>query len=158
MRNLHDEDVESLYVSDTLMKYYKSLIRDFSLVGCGHTFCQSCLRDWFDTTYTKHIQQHPEFLTGPVIPAYMHQHRNHPQIMEEIRRIQRENKRVTPQPAYTCPACRAPAKAKPVEMFAFKEVVHKVAKAAGENVPEAPAQNRAARPDIGGVWDGFFKS
>ncbi len=49
-------------------------------------------------------------------------------------------------------------KAKPVEMFAFKEVVHKVAQAAGENVPNAPAQNRAAGANVGGVWDGFFKN
>ncbi|KAI0044643.1 hypothetical protein FA95DRAFT_1562025 [Auriscalpium vulgare] len=104
----------------------------FLMPDCGHTFCQTCITDWFTTIRTKHLATNPHLnehtlLTLP--PAL--------------------------RPQYTCPACRTTVRTCPVECFTLKTVVRVVADAVGESSPRKSGPSRG-RAKQGGVWDGFF--
>ena len=36
---------------------------------CGHSFCKSCLDDWFNTVLAQHIKSYPQYNVNEPIPA-----------------------------------------------------------------------------------------
>ncbi|KAI0041166.1 hypothetical protein FA95DRAFT_1565669 [Auriscalpium vulgare] len=101
----------------------------FLMPDCGHTFCETCIDDWFTTIRTKHLATNPHLSE---------------QILLTLPPAER--------PAYTCPACRTAVRTFPVECFTLKSVVRIVADAVGESSPPKSA------PGVkqGGIWGGFF--
>ncbi|KAL5484813.1 hypothetical protein ACEPAI_7455 [Sanghuangporus weigelae] len=116
------DDLISCEICTTMM-WHPATIRD-----CGHTFCESCLHDWFNSTYTRHAAAHPEFVAGPLIPPDYSANRHVPQIAHAIKMMLAEWKVRVPQPKYTCPTCRSEVKSKPIEVYFVKEAVDKMAK------------------------------
>lgn len=131
-----------------------------SLPGCGHSFCQSCLHDWFGATQTQFLTAHPQ---GPEI--------NYP-LMEILRQIGQNphiatlpyvqtllTSQMPAHPVYTCPTCREPVTSRPIEPFAQKALVHTIAAAAGEVVPKTGQTTNKKGKGTGviqGPWDKFF--
>ncbi|KAH9924879.1 uncharacterized protein B0H18DRAFT_1085366 [Fomitopsis serialis] len=118
---------------------------------CGHTFCQTCLQDWFGSTQAQHLTNYPQ-QAGPDLAAY-----RNPSAARTSPRTPVEA--AFPRPKYTCPTCRTECKTRPTEVFALKSITERVAKAQGENAPEksAPVRSRPGQPKlIDGPFDGFF--
>ncbi|KAL5528060.1 hypothetical protein ACEPAF_7196 [Sanghuangporus sanghuang] len=116
------DDLISCEICTTMM-CHPATIRE-----CGHTFCESCLHDWFNSTYTRHAAAHPEFIAGPLIPPDYYANRHVPQIAHAIKKMLAEWKVRVPQPKYTCPTCRSEVKSRPIEVYFVKEAVSKMAK------------------------------
>jgi RING-type zinc-finger len=149
--------VESVYVSFTFqcLKTPSSLMGP-SRLGCGHTFCQSCLEDWLSTTLAQHMTNHPNYNAHPPIPPHIY---GLPRHMQQQALLQLAPMQ-PPPPKYTCPTCRQEVKSKPAETFALKAIVRTVANAMGERSPRksGPVMKKGANGSREGPWDGFFPS
>ena len=119
------------------------------LPGCGHTFCQKCLCEWFDTTLRNFLIAHPHYNPNNPMPGFTNlaayilnnpAFANHPGLAN----------RLPAQPQYTCPECRVSVKTRPVENFAMKEFVRMTVEAKDGHPPPTPPRPR------GSPWDGFF--
>lgn len=121
---------------------------------CGHTFCQSCLNDWFTSTLVQFMTAHPYYnVNNP--PNYYREYQN-PRILQAyLPTLQHQT-----QPQYTCPSCREPVKNRPVEDFTLKALVRTLAAAAGECSPKKPIiekqPGKGQGSRLSGPWDGFF--
>jgi hypothetical protein len=133
----------------------------YILPECGHIFCASCLKNWFSTILVQHTKEYPTFALNPPFPAQLRnlatQVRNEPSLRTQLELQVAEYRATqdTPQPTYTCPACREVVKNKPAEVFALKSVVGAVSKAMGETGPSkgnAKGKKGARRES----WDEFF--
>jgi len=133
-------------------------------LACGHTFCQTCLRDWFKSTLTKHAEVHPRWreryqIAMPYRVA-LRDTRLHPLERNQLEAQMRVIMNQLPDPEYTCPTCRAPVKARPAEVYALKSIIHAVGAAVGESSPKPAAPFRRHGP--GHIhrpedpWDAFF--
>ncbi|KDQ27943.1 hypothetical protein PLEOSDRAFT_1083864 [Pleurotus ostreatus PC15] len=141
--------------------------RPYLLPECGHSFCESCIQDWFSTILARHIQAHPEYNANnhrQNVPAHIRQMmpyaEYHPQVQQMLAQYNLQN----PQPEYNCPTCRVEVKSRPIEDFALKAIVRVVAKAQGEVSPQKPVstssnkkgKRRAPQKTQKSVWDPYF--
>ncbi|KAJ3922259.1 hypothetical protein F5877DRAFT_34199 [Lentinula edodes] len=135
------------------------------ILECGHTYCQSCLQDWFSTTLAQHMAAHPNYNIN------QHQHPYGADMYAAYPGFAQHHYMhllgaATPQPHYTCPICRKQVRNPPVEDFNLKKIVRAVASVQGESSPrkgEAGSSRRkgkakgkapAQRED---PWSGFFQ-
>ncbi|KAF8160919.1 hypothetical protein B0H34DRAFT_795766 [Crassisporium funariophilum] len=136
----------------------------YVLPDCGHTYCQSCLQDWFGTTLAQFMNANPHYDIDHVnhapqldvlLQTLMQNPRaaNHPQLNALLTRL------LPLGPQYTCPTCREPVRTRPTEDFTLKALVRTIANATGENSPKKPVfakPNGKASITTLGPWDGFF--
>ncbi|KAF8893936.1 hypothetical protein BD779DRAFT_1669452 [Infundibulicybe gibba] len=132
----------------------------YLLPDCGHTFCQTCLQDWFSSVLVQHIANHPHynldqpniFLIPQITAALrgMLSARN-PQIQHLLTQLHSQ------QPRYTCPTCRKPVHGRPIENFALKALIRTIASAGGESSPKKAANSKGKGVTLrDDPWSGFF--
>ncbi|KAL1745363.1 hypothetical protein HDZ31DRAFT_63202 [Schizophyllum fasciatum] len=106
--------------------------------SCGHSFCKTCLFDWFNQTYTQHLAANPTYQPSR---AQAKLPRNVELILGAISPFELQHVRqliaihAQPAPKYTCPACRQEVTARPTEVFQLKKIIHKIAGESGEKEP-----------------------
>ncbi|PCH43913.1 hypothetical protein WOLCODRAFT_138667 [Wolfiporia cocos MD-104 SS10] len=127
-------------------------------LSCGHTFCQSCLQDWFSTILAHHMDVTPGYnhIRIAELNAQLREPGLHVQMRHRIIALLSSIEAETPSPTYSCPSCRATVTSRPSEVFALKNIVHAIATAKGESPPKKPLPSNAASSSAGGLWDGFF--
>ena len=160
---MHRSNVDSIHVRPPFIVVSPNLNNSHSsLPSCGHTFCLSCLRDWFGATQAQYIASHPGYnpnqqlsnqnvtALSNVVQALMHtpQAANSPHIAALLAQL------LPAQPQYTCPTCREPVKSRPTEVFALKSLLRTFTTAMGENSPKKNKPLNKAPADH--LWDGFF--
>ncbi|KAJ3810389.1 hypothetical protein F5876DRAFT_41929 [Lentinula aff. lateritia] len=136
------------------------------ILECGHTYCQSCLQDWFSTMLAQHMAAHPNYnINQPQHPYGADMYAAYPGFAQH--HYMHLLGAVTPQPRYTCPICRKQVRNPPVEDFNLKKIVRAVASVQGESSPrkeemgsgrrkgKAKGKAPARRED---PWSGFFRS
>ncbi|KAH8828127.1 hypothetical protein DL96DRAFT_1149114 [Flagelloscypha sp. PMI_526] len=111
------------------------------MLDCGHAFCGQCLTDWFQTSLNNHHARYP---TNPALVPMLNLLRTaNPEQQHNIRR--QFGHLLPPDVEYTCPTCRNKVHRKPIEAFALKALVRKVASAQGEESPRKEAAPIAGR-------------
>jgi len=142
---LNDSELDDI-VSCNICSH--TMFTPYILTVCGHTFCQKCLKDWFDHTLRNFIPNHNQPQIAPNLMAMLQAPGmlQHPQMAAYIQA------HIPLQPQYTCPECRAPVKAAPVENFAMKSLARMVTSAKKDAVPPTPARPRV------GPWERYFPS
>ncbi|KAJ8596345.1 hypothetical protein M405DRAFT_877613, partial [Rhizopogon salebrosus TDB-379] len=83
----------------------------YTLLDCGHCYCEGCLKGWFDETLAKHMRTHPMYdVNRDPMPQ------NFPQLLQTLhpyisfphrtQLLEIYNNSKQQQPEYTCPGCR----------------------------------------------------
>lgn len=131
--------MESRYVSlCSSFVYFYELSPRLRLVECGHTFCQFCICNWFNTSF-RFKPQTPQQLFS-----------QHGTTVREAQLLIQEHRSRKSERVYSCPTCRAVVKARPVEVFLLKDIVGRIAEMRGEKAPK--------EVNTKGVWDKYFNN
>jgi hypothetical protein len=133
------------------------------LPDCGHTFCLSCIRDWFGTTRTRFLQSNPRWNQNTMkecitrIQALLQpQYLAHPQLYVHLQHLQQ------PMPKYTCPMCREPIYKRPVEVYALKSLIRTISAANEAEKGTVPfsdkpfVERRHGHLVVVDPWDDYF--
>ncbi len=80
VRDMHSHHVDTLPVCPGRYSHQLGTILTFCnrLTNCGHTFCQGCLTDWFNTTLSQHIQSGTRGMPAYTCPSCRHPARTPP--------------------------------------------------------------------------------
>ncbi|KAF9047352.1 hypothetical protein BJ165DRAFT_1465434 [Panaeolus papilionaceus] len=129
----------------------------YILPGCGHTFCQKCLIDWFGTTQAKFLAAHPNYHanhnTNYGLSQILDYLAAYPNLATDPRSISALKQSLPAEPKYECPECRSPVTSPPIEAFAMKKLIRIVAASKGQGSPKPKSRHPVARNN---PWDGFF--
>ncbi|KIY53079.1 hypothetical protein FISHEDRAFT_69220 [Fistulina hepatica ATCC 64428] len=136
--------------------------RPFILPACGHTFCMSCLQDWFQTILTRHVREHPQWdislPSGELPTSTALALQRYPRVYQDVVTVLIPY-RSMPGPQYTCPRCRASVKTAPIEDYALKAIVAAVATETGEKPQESlvrRGKGKAKAQPAEHPWAKFF--
>ncbi|KDQ53639.1 hypothetical protein JAAARDRAFT_39320 [Jaapia argillacea MUCL 33604] len=138
----------------------------YTLPACGHTFCQSCLTDWFNTTLAQHLTLHPNYTALPHIPhnylPYIQNPTLNPVVTQQIKTHLRAQMEARVEPGYSCPSCREVVKGgakggRPVRVWVLRDMVREVGRLTGEKGPDEGKIGRGGAKQEG-VWEGFWPS
>ncbi|KAG1745539.1 uncharacterized protein EDB91DRAFT_153173 [Suillus paluster] len=133
----------------------------YLLLDCGHSYCERCLKSWFDETLTKYIRAHPTYIMDrdPVPPNFPHFLQTlAPYISLQLRTQLHAtfNNFRQQQPEYTCPGCRKEVTGKPVVNYAIKDIVSVVGSVLGQPDTQREWSSTSGRGQQMGPFDGFF--
>jgi len=81
-----------------------------SLTGCGHSFCHTCLKDWFHTCIQDQVGDRD-------IPSHL---KEQPFTAAKLEELSTSGVRVL---RFQCPLCQASVEYRPVEVFAFRDFI-----------------------------------
>ena len=110
--------------------------------------------EWFNVALAQYMHENPNFLPQPAnVPALLLRY-HQTQVLTQRPAIAREVQLAYlnhSKPPYTCPKCRKPVSAPPVDCFALKQINQTMAAfgSKGEAGTEALPADMAP-------WDGFF--
>ncbi|SJL13929.1 uncharacterized protein ARMOST_17380 [Armillaria ostoyae] len=135
----------------------------YLLPECGHTFCQTCIRDWFATTKRGYSLENPEYHPTDLIEIpedLLETMLNYAFDRDELATLSSKIAALGGGPVYSCPICRRAVENPPVEIYAMKSIVRVVAAAQGESSPSkaVPRRNLSRRNPVQGEhsWVDFF--
>lgn len=109
---------------------------------CGHSFCVTCLQEWFNTAYSNHLAKYPAYDPQQLIPATVRTQFSQGNISASTKRnLQSKVAGIfykTRGPKFSCPTCRMRVHEPPMENLALKRIVSAIADAAQGGCPMRP--------------------
>ncbi|PPR04555.1 hypothetical protein CVT24_012073 [Panaeolus cyanescens] len=105
--------------------------RPYALPNCGHTFCQNCLKAWFETKRAEFIALYPSYRdehlnVAHALSVLLDYYSDRPGLVATHRSINALRRAFPEGCVYQCPVCRTHISCPPVEAVAMKKLVREL--------------------------------
>ncbi|TFY56980.1 hypothetical protein EVJ58_g7306 [Rhodofomes roseus] len=128
-------------------------------LACGHLYCRGCLRAVFNQTLEVHAHADHAGHDQARVRVYQAVLRS-PAVSEELRVNMRQfiadAEGVHGLPPYMCPVCRAAITIRPIQVFAFRQVIERLAEARAEYDPTYDGLAMEEQNEGVENWNDFF--